>query len=131
MEHYELEESLLKKLKQAYDEYDFNHIRYALADDVTYDSIWVIDQITSKAEYTDYMNAKLRTMKNSETRLDLQIMYDKNNYRPHLVIMYPKTVEGGNGCFTIEVEDNLIKAIHLTPVEFYVPMIKQIPIING
>ena len=118
----ELEEILLKKLQKAYTEYNIRHIEDVLSKDVTYDSIWVLSQITNKTEYLDYLKSKLLAMKNSEIKMKFQIMYELKNARPHLVILSPVNKEGVHGCFTIETEKDLIKAIHLTPFDFYEPL---------
>ena len=62
---YELEEEFLTKLAKAYVDYNAEHIKDFLSDNVTYDSIWVIEQITNKADYIDYLEHKLEAMKNS------------------------------------------------------------------
>ena len=54
IQRYNLEESLLEKLKDAYTKYNAGCIKDLLADNVTYDSIWVIEQITNKTDYCNY-----------------------------------------------------------------------------
>ena len=118
MNDYELETFLLKNLMSCYTKYDYTLIEDYISEGVTYDSIWVIEQIKGKAEFTEYMQSKLQALNNSQSKLVLKIMYD-NNGRPHLVIVSPKDPKGGMCCFTIEAENNLIRAIHLTPTELY------------
>jgi len=114
---YNLEENLLKKLKDAYTNYDAECVKDFLADNVTYDSIWIIEQITNKTDYCRYLEQKLKAMKETNTVINFKMMYEKTNGRPHLVFT-PKN-NNSYGCFTIETENNLIKVIHLTPADFY------------
>ena len=114
---YELEEEFLTKLAKAYVDYNAEHIKDFLSDNVTYDSIWVTEQITNKADYIDYLEHKLDAMKNSGKVTNFMMMYEQGKGRPHLIFT-PRNNDS-YGCFTIETENNLIKAVHLTPSDFY------------
>ena len=114
----ELEKSCLEKLQAVYNEYNYIRIEDALADNVTYDSFCVLSQITNKTEYLNYLKSKLAAMKEKGTKIDFQIMFEAKNNRPHLIIQSPAN-NGVYGCYTIEIENELIKAIHLTPSNFY------------
>lgn len=127
MNKYRVEKHLLEKLKSAYEKFDYTLIKKDISKNVTFDSIWVLDEITSKSEYSVYMEKKLNTMKKHGTKNELKIMFERNSGRPHLVILNPKTPEGSNGCFTIEEDDNKITAIHLTPAQFFEPLEDRIP----
>ncbi len=116
-QRYNLEESFLEKLQKAYTNYDAGCIKDFLADNVTYDSIWVIEQITNKTDYCNYLECKLKAMKEKNTVINFLMMYEQGKGRPHLIFT-PKN-NNSYGCFTIETENNLIKAIHLTPSDFY------------
>ena len=114
---YNLEESFLNKLQKTYTNYDAECIKDFLADNVTYDSIWVIEQITNKTDYCNYLEKKLLAMKEKNTVINFMMMYEQGKGRPHLIFT-PKNKDS-YGCFTIESENNIIKAIHLTPSDFY------------
>ena len=114
---YNLEESFLNKLKDAYMNYDAGCIKNLLSDNVTYDSIWVIEQISNKTDYCNYLEGKLKAMKEKNTVINFLMMYEQGKGRPHLVFT-PKN-NNSYGCFTLETENNLIKAIHQTPADFY------------
>mgnify|MGYP007070087973 CR=1 FL=1 len=116
-QRYNLEESFLNKLKDAYMNYDAGCIKNLLSDNVTYDSIWVIEQISNKTDYCNYLEQKLNAMKEKNTVINFLMMYEQGKGRPHLIFT-PKN-NNSYGCFTIETENNLIKAIHLTPSDFY------------
>ena len=103
---------------EVYTKYDFSLIEEFISEDITYDSIWVIPQIFGKSEYSEYMEAKLQALKNSQSKLVLKIVYDPKG-RPHLVIVYSKDRNGGLCCFTIETVDGKISEVHLTPAAFY------------
>ena len=116
-QRYNLEESFLEKLQKAYINYDAEYIKDFLSDNVTYDSIWVIEQITNKTDYCNYLEQKLNAMKEKNTVINFMMMYEQGKGRPHLIFT-PKNKDS-YGCFTIESENNIIKAIHLTPSDFY------------
>jgi hypothetical protein len=114
---YELEERFLEKLQKAYTEYDIEFIKDSLSDNVTYDSIWIIEQITNKTDYCNYLENKLNAMKTTGKLTNFMMMYEQGKGRPHLIFT-PRNL-GGYGCFTLETENGFIKAIHLTPSDFY------------
>ena len=117
MQAFETEEKLLNLLKSTYEGYNADFIKDVLADDMTYDNTWVLSQITSKQEYLDYLVPKLQVMQEENTAFNFLMVYQEGQGRPHLIFT-PKN-QGAFGCFTIEEEDGLIKAIHLTPHVFY------------
>lgn len=117
MQIFEAEEKLLNLLKNSYQNYNADDIKDALADDMTYDNTWVIPQITSKQEYLDYLVHKLLVMKEKKTEFNFLIVFEEGQGRPHLIFT-PKN-QGAFGCFTIEEQDGLIKALHLTPHILY------------
>lgn len=67
------EVEFLKKLAEAYTNYDASVIEEYLTDDMHYASMWVFHEMTSKDEYLDYLRGKLETMKkpNQSTTLGL------------------------------------------------------------
>ena len=116
-QRYNLEEVFLNKLKESYTNYNAGYIKDFLSENVTYDSIWVIEQITNKTDYCNYLEQKLKAMKEKNTIINFMMMYEQGKGRPHLIFA-PKNKDS-YGCFTLETENNLIKAIHLTPADFY------------
>ena len=120
MQAFETEEKLLNLLKNTYENYNADFIKEALAEDITYDNTWVLSKITTKQEYLDYIILKLQVMKEKNTAFNFLMVYQEGQGRPHLIFT-PKN-QDAFGCFTIEEEDGLIKAIHLTPHIFYSSM---------
>ena len=114
------EEKLLNLLKNTYENYSVDFIKDILSEDMTYDSVWVLAQITSKEEYLNYLNPKLKAMKESNVVINFLMVYQEGQGRPHLIFT-PKN-QGAFGCFTIEENNGLIKAIHLEPANFYLPL---------
>ena len=117
MERYSNEEKLLTLLKNTYEHYSVDFIKDVLVEDMIYENIWVIEQIASKEEYLNYLVPKLKIMKEKNTAFNFLIVYQEGQGKPHLIFT-PKN-QGAFGCFTIEEQDGLIKAIHLTPHTFY------------
>lgn len=120
MDKYTNEEKLLNILKNTYENYTTDFIKDSLSEDMTYDSIWVLSQIISKKEYLEYLTPKLEAMKKSNIAINSLMVYQEGNGRPHLI--FTPTKQGSFGCFTLEEKNGLIKAIHLTPHNFYVPL---------
>lgn len=119
----EIEEEFLYKLAKAYNTYDCSELEKYLADDVTYDSTWVLDQLKSKTQYLDYLRGKLNTMNRTGTKTNFVMMHKRNHGKPVLMVS-PEIPEGGYGAFTAEADENgLIKAVHITPASFYAPLI--------
>lgn len=119
----EIEEEFLNKLANAYNTYDCSELENYLADDVTYDSTWVLDQMKSKTHYLDYLHGKLNTMKRTGTKTNFVMMHKRNHGKPVLMLS-PEIPEGGYGAFTAEAnEEGLIKAVHITPAAFYAPLV--------
>ena len=114
------EEKLLNLLKNTYENYCVDFIKDYLTEDMTYDSIWVLSQITSKEEYLNYLIPKLKAMKESNVVINFLMVYQEGQGRPHLIFT-PKN-QGAFGCFTVEEDKGLIKAIHLSPANFYLPL---------
>ncbi len=85
-----MEELFLKKLAEAYQNYDASIIEDYLADDMHYASFWVFQELTSKEEYLDYLKGKLQTMKNSGTTFEFQIV----NGRHHSKALFVHKVNG-------------------------------------
>ena len=119
-QHMKNEEKLLNLLKDTYENYSVDFIKDALAEGMTYDNTLVLSQITSKQEYIDYLVPKLQVMKEKNTAFNFLMVYQEGQGRPHLIFT-PKN-QGAFGCFTIEEEGGLIKAIHLEPANFYLPL---------
>ena len=120
MQAFETEEKLLNLLKSTYEGYNADFIKDALADDMTYENIWVIKQITSKQEYLDYLVPKLQVMKEKNTTFNFLMVYQEGQGRPHLIFTPQK--QGIFGCFTLEEDNGLVKAILLSPANFYLPL---------
>lgn len=85
-----MEELFLKKLAEAYQNYDASIIEDYLADDMHYASFWVFQELTSKEDYLDYLGGKLETMKNSGTTFEFQVV----NGRHHSKALFVHKVNG-------------------------------------
>ncbi len=70
----EKEKMFLEKLSEAYQTYDSSVIENYLADDMHYASMWVFHEMTSKAEYLEYLRGKLETMKQRNIKMEFEIV---------------------------------------------------------
>ena len=80
-----MEELFLKKLAEAYQNYDASIIEENLADDMHYASMWVFHEMTSKDEYMDYLTEKLQTLKEHGVRMEFQVVQGRMHKKALLV----------------------------------------------
>ena len=116
MSDYKLEEEFLNKLAEAYKTYDISPIKDLIADDFSYSSFWVWDELKGKETYLNYFAGKLETMKKSNVKNDFIIMYCEGDGKPVLMCSQ-KTEEGDRGVFVIDSSE--IKKLNIMPASFY------------
>lgn len=75
----------LEKLAEAYQKYDTSIIENYLADDMHYASMWVFHEMTSKAEYMEYLNGKLKTLKNKNICFEFEVV--KGGMHEHALLV--------------------------------------------
>lgn len=75
----------LEKLAEAYQTFDASVIEDYLADDMHYASMWVFHEMTSKAEYLDYLKGKLQTFKSKNIFFEFEVV--KGRMREHALLV--------------------------------------------
>ena len=75
----------LSKLAEAYLSYDASVIENYLADDMHYASMWVFHEMTSKAEYMEYLYGKLKTLKNKNICFEFEVV--KGGMHEHALLV--------------------------------------------
>ena len=75
----------LEKLAEAYQTYDASIVEKHLADDMHYASMWVFHEMTSKAEYMEYLNGKLKTLKNKNICFEFEVV--KGGMHEHALLV--------------------------------------------
>lgn len=118
----ELKESFLLKLKNAYETHNPNGLFNLLSEDVTYESMWVLDQIKGKADYENYLTHKLQVQAEHHTKFNFIMMYQGGSVP---VLMFtPKSPDGDYGAFTVEINaKGEVKAIHLMAASLLYPLV--------
>ena len=112
------EREFLEKLAEAYKTYDASVVENYLAEDMHYASLWVFQELTSKAEYMDYLRGKLLSMQRSYRTMEFQIVKGKS-HKWALVIVNQPTPDNGSGCFIADLDDTgKVKMLNITLHEF-------------
>lgn len=108
-----LELEFLNKLSEAYTNYDASIVEDYLAEDVHYVSFWVLQELTSKAEYLAYLKGKLETMKFSNATFEFKIVSGKQHRNALLV--------GNDECgFVVDFnDDDKVAMINITVPAFF------------
>lgn len=101
----EQERIFLEKLAEAYQTFDASVIEDYLADDMHYASMWVFHEMTSKAEYLDYLRGKLQTFKSKNIFFEFEVV--KGRMHEHALLVTNQ--QGPNGeqlGFVADFNDN-------------------------
>lgn len=119
MKTYQIEETFLADLANAYITYDATKIIEQLSDDFCYASFWITAPDLTKLEYIKYIKGKLNTMKQLNVQNKFFMMYQNGTGKPILLIGQ-RTPEGDFGCFVAESNSKgKIKSLNITPSRFY------------
>ena len=95
----------LEKLAEAYQTYDTSVIENYLADDMHYASMWVFHEMTSKAEYLDYLKGKLHTFKYKNIYFEFEIV--KGGMHEHALLVTNQLGPNGEQLgFVADFNDN-------------------------
>jgi len=106
------EEEFLKKLAEAYANYDSSVIEEYLADDMHYASMWVFHEMTSKEEYLNYLRGKLETMKKVGSKFNFRIV-DGSQHKKGLMV-------DDQAGFVVDFDDNgKVKMLNITYRAFF------------
>ena len=108
-----MEELFLKKLAEAYQNYNASIIEDFLADDMHYASMWVFHEITSKDEYMDYLTGKLQTLKEHGVRMEFQIVRGRIHEKA-LLVTNDEAPEGKFGFIADFNEEGKVKMLNST-----------------
>ena len=106
------EVEFLKKLAEAYTNYDASVIEEYLADDMHYASMWVFHEMTSKDEYMNYLRGKLETMKKAGSKFNFRIV-DGSQHEKGLMV-------DDQAGFVVDFDDNgQVKIFNITLRAFF------------
>lgn len=104
----------LSKLAEAYQSYDASVIENYLAGDMHYASMWVLHEMTSKAEYMEYLYGKLKTLKNQNICFEFEVV--KGGMHEHALLVTNQLGSNGERLgFVADFNDNgLVVMINMT-----------------
>ena len=111
--------AFLEKLAKAYQTYDVSPIADDLSDDMHYASMWVFQELQSKAEYLDYLEGKLQTMKNSNKTFEFKIVNGGMHSKALLIDKVNGVVDRGAGFVVDFNEDGKVSMLNITAPEFF------------
>ena len=121
---------LLKQLKLAWNNLDTKHMELFLAEDVVYESQWVLTSIKGKSKVLEFLSGKFRTIQNMKNRFILTnaaIGYIPSmKMRPCILLSQIYSDELTQVSVLIEVKNSLISRIDLcfipNPEEIFIGM---------
>ena len=106
------EVEFLKKLAEAYTNYDASVIEEYLADDMHYASMWVFHEMTSKDEYMNYLRDKLETKKNAGSKFNFRIVDGRQHDKALMV--------DDQAGFVVDFNDNgKVKMLNITIRDYF------------
>lgn len=112
------EEEFLNKISKIYSQCTTVDIYPHMELNFHYSSFWVFSEITSAAEYVDYITGKAKALKESGKMVKTKIMHVKGSGKPCLVLEQ----EGNNdpACLMVELSPNgLVVRMDMMPCSFY------------
>lgn len=106
------EVEFLKKLAEAYTNFDASVIEEYLADDMHYASMWVFHEMTTKEEYLDYLRGKLETMKKADSKFNFRIVDGRQHDKGLMV--------DDHAGFVVDFDDNgKVKMLNITIRDYF------------
>ena len=111
------EDDFLRKIGRMYSEYATEDISCHMEPDFRYNSFWVLEEMTSAAQYVDYITGKIQTLKNENIVIKTSMMHIRDWGEPCLVLEQDPDIET---CLFVERSKNgLIAKMDMMPKGFY------------
>ena len=97
-----------------------------LAEDVTYNSQWVFDEINGKQKFTDYIQGKLATIQKTEAHVKAVLGVARDfNPGQTCVMLFQSNHDTPDAVVLFTVQDNQVTEIDLCIPELFVPIAKE------
>lgn len=113
------EEEFLDKISKIYSQYEPIDIYQHMEFNFRYSSFWVFSEITSAAEYVDYITNKAKTLKENGQMMKIKMMHIKDSGKPCLVL--EQKGDDDPACLMVETSNNgLISRMDMMPISFYI-----------
>ena len=110
-------DDFLRKIGRMYSEYATEDISCHMEPDFRYNSFWVLEEMTSAAQYVDYITRKIQTLKNENIVIKTSMMHIRAWGEPCLVLEQDPDIET---CLFVERSKNgLIAKMDMMPKGFY------------
>ena len=111
------EEDFLRKIEKMYSDYAVEDIGCHMEPNFRYNSFWVLEEMTSAAQYVDYITGKIRTLEKENIVIKTRMMYIRDWGQPCLVLEQGPDTEV---CLFAERSKNgLIAKMDMMPAGFY------------
>ena len=110
-------EDFLRKIGRMYSEYAIEDISCHMEPDFRYNSFWVLEKMTSAAQYVDYITGKIQTLKKENIVIKTSMMHIRDWGKPCLVLEQEPDIKT---CLFVERSQNgLIAKMDMMPKGFY------------
>ena len=109
-------EEFLRKIGRMYSEYATEDISCHMEPDFRYNSFWVLEEMTSAAQYVHYITGKIQTLKKNIV-IKTSMMHIRDWGKPCLVLEQEPDIKT---CLFVERSKNgLIAKMDMMPKDFY------------
>ena len=110
-------EEFLRKIGRMYSEYATEDISCHMEPDFRYNSFWVLEEMTSAAQYVHYITGKIQTLKKENIVIKTSMMHIRDWGKPCLVLGQEPDIKT---CLFVERSKNgLIAKMDMMPKDFY------------
>ena len=110
-------EDFLRKIGRMYSEYATEDISCHMEPDFRYNSFWVLEEMTSAAQYVDYITRKIQTLTHENIVIKTSMMHIRDWGEPCLVLEQDPDIKT---CLFVERSKNgLIAKMDMMPKGFY------------
>lgn len=110
-------EEFLRKIGRMYSEYATENISCYMEPDFRYNSFWVLEEMTSAAQYVHYITGKIQTLKKENIVIKTSMMHIRDWGKPCLVLEQEPDIKT---CLFVERSKNgLIAKMDMMPKDFY------------
>lgn len=119
MKDYEIQENFLRSLAKVYTDYDISLIKDYIAEDIKYNSMWVLQELTNKEEYLDYLTGKLATLKKLNIKKKFMLLYEIGSECP-MLMSEDRAPDGSHGVFIADNnQEGKIQKLSIMAVDFF------------
>ena len=115
----ELYKRITELMCQAWNKLDASLFESILSEDFEYVSFWVLETMKGKDRYMDYIKGKFETIRNSDSPVSAEVMY-QGAINKYVVVLN----QGGNlAALEPTIQDNMLCRLWMRPVGMTLPAV--------